>query len=321
MDYISPRAKIDKSYSLINSRYSTTTVQSKIILSVLSLIRPTDEDFKEYIVPINEFEFLTDNKNHARLRQECKKLMSQVLDIPQEDGSWLFVNWFSKAQYKAKEQTITFRIEKDLMPYLLQMKENFSSVYLANVLKLSSEYGIRIYEMMKQYQKIGSRTIELVELHDLFQTPKSYRARYNNFKQFVLEQATKDINSKTDLNITYKEIKPGRSVTAIHFIVQSKKQLLENEQDTTPTQVDLPFEEYDDTLDMKYDLKYFNDNPENKKMLINNEVHYLKQLYFDKDRNNKLTLKTDRTEIKFNNKNLKKTLDEIYCYIQNYKSK
>jgi hypothetical protein len=175
--------------------------------------------------------------------------------------------------------------------------------------------------MMKQYQKIGSRTIELVELHDLFQTPKSYRARYNNFKQFVLEQATKDINSKTDLNITYKEIKPGRSVTAIHFIVQSKKQLLENEQDTTPTQVDLPFEEYDDTLDMKYDLKYFNDNPENKKMLINNEVHYLKQLYFDKDRNNKLTLKTDRTEIKFNNKNLKKTLDEIYCYIQNYKSK
>lgn len=319
MEHISPRAKIDKSYDLINSRYSLSVVQTKILLSVISLIRPDEKHFKEYNIPISEFSFLVENDNYTRLRKEVKALMSQVLEINKDNGDWLLFNWFSKAHYKAKEGIITFKIDSDLKPYLLELQKNFSSYYLANIMRLTSEYAIRIYEMMKQYQKIGSRTIELSELHELFQTPKSYKAKYNNFKTKVLEQALKDINTKTDIKIEYKEIKTGRSVTAIHFIIKSQKQISQTQpnQDETPTSFDF---EYDDMLDMKYDLEYFNNNPANKKMLIDKEVHYLKELFYDKERNNKLTLETDRKKFELTSKNIKKELDKIYGYILAYKN-
>lgn len=317
MEHISPRAKIDKSYDLINSRYSLSVVQTKILLSVISLIRTDEKDFKEYNIPISEFSFLVENDNYTRLKKEVKALMSQVLEINQANGDWLFFNWFSKAHYKAKEGIITFKIDSDLKPYLLELQKNFSSYYLANIMRLTSEYAIRIYEMMKQYQKIGSRTIELSELHELFQTPKSYRARYNNFKQFVLEQATKDINAKTDINIGYKEIKTGRSVTAINFIIKTQKQINQT-QDEKETSFDF---EYDDSIELKYDLNYFNNNPANKKMLIGNEVHYLKKLFFDEKRKNKLTLETDRKSFELSSKDLRKELEEIYKYIKAYEFK
>jgi plasmid replication initiation protein len=285
------------------------------------LIRPDDNDLKVYQIPKEEFGFLIENDNYTRLKSECKKLMSQVLEVPRDGDGWLLSHWFSDIEYK-KEGFVEVSFSRKLKPYLIELKNNFSSVYLSNVLKLSSEYAIRIYEMMKQYQKIGSRTIELLELHDLFQTPKSYRKLYGDFKKRVLEIATKDINSKTDLNITYKEIKTGRSVTAIHFTIKANKKALENEQDETPTLLTgVPEHEYDDINDLRYNLNYFNDNPANKKMMIGNEVHYLDKLYFDAERGNKLTLKTDRDSIQFPNKNLKKVLIEVYQYIEKYNQK
>jgi len=55
---------INKQYQLINSRYKLSPVEQKLVLSIISLVEPQDEDFKNYQIPANTFDFITDNKNH-----------------------------------------------------------------------------------------------------------------------------------------------------------------------------------------------------------------------------------------------------------------
>lgn len=50
------------------------------------------------------------------------------------------------------------------MPYLLQLKERFTRYELKNILYFKNKYSIRIYELLKQYEKIGKREINIKEL-------------------------------------------------------------------------------------------------------------------------------------------------------------
>ena len=74
MELISQRNKVDKDYQLITARYKLSTVEQKLVLSIISLIRPMDSDFMNYQIPISQFGFLTDNGNGVRLKKYCKDL-------------------------------------------------------------------------------------------------------------------------------------------------------------------------------------------------------------------------------------------------------
>ena len=51
--------------------------------------------------------------------------------------------------------------------------------------------------------------------------PKFY-SRINNLKARALEPAIDEINEKTDINITYENVKRGRTVTGLKFTVKPK---------------------------------------------------------------------------------------------------
>ena len=90
---------------------------------------------------------------------------------------------------------------------------------------MRSTYSIRLYEMLKQYEQIGSRVFNLDELQDLLQVPKSYRI-WRAFSRRVLEQSLKEINHYSDLEISFDTIRQGRKITAISFKIAPKLQKL-----------------------------------------------------------------------------------------------
>jgi hypothetical protein len=351
-------AKYDTSLATLTTSAPLSLSESKVVFSVIAQIDIEDGDFKEYKITASELyesirnELRSEARKRSRMKGKevevmdiakdkskqleifCKNLRAKSLNLPVENSlDWDIRGWFDAFTYKSEEDAIYCQFHPDLKPYLLDFKnKHFKKADTRNIFMFSSKYSHKFYLLLKtvntdRYVTYGEfeSALPLKWIREWLGIEEHEYERYNDFKRFILKTVQKDLKEKAEVTFDFEEIKIKRTVTHLKIKAKYKEKATteeeEREQDTTPTQVDLPFEEYDDTLDMKYDLKYFNDNPENKKMLINNEVHYLKQLYFDKDRNNKLTLKTDRTEIKFNNKNLKKTLDEIYCYIQNYKSK
>jgi len=229
MTQIQIKNKVDKSYDLINSKYKLSIVEQKLVLSIISLVRKEDDEFKNYYIPINQFSFLTDNRNGVRLKKHCKNLMSKPLEIKTPKG-WKLFNWFSHIEYDNTSSTIECSISPHLKPYLLQMQENFKSYDLQYILNMQSEYSIRIYEMLKKSEKIGYLLINLVELEELLKVPKSYK-RYDNFKKKVLQVSSLELAKYSDIYYDLEELKTGRKVTELKFKIHKNKHNLVEEDD------------------------------------------------------------------------------------------
>ena len=104
-----------------------------------------------------------------------------------------------------------------LKKYYLQLQE-FAQYRLKNITNLNSEYSLKIYECLEQYEKIGAILYELAELKKFLGVEKQYD-RYYNLKQRILLVTQKEISEKTDISFEFEEIKEGRNIKAIKFYI------------------------------------------------------------------------------------------------------
>ncbi|QDY46916.1 replication initiation protein (plasmid) [Planococcus glaciei] len=126
---------------LIEARHTNplSVREQKIVLTMVSMIQPTDEDFKDYRISIKEFSEmlgLEGSAKYTELKEITKDLMSKSIEIPRADGGWLFANWVSSAEYQKGEGIIALSFSPKLKPYLLQLKNAFTSYRLSNILSL-----------------------------------------------------------------------------------------------------------------------------------------------------------------------------------------
>ena len=210
---------VKQDYRLINAKYKLNTSEIKFILAGIAQINTDDEDFKEYEIKVSELEEkLKAEQNETRLKQFAKKLLSKPLEIPIDKGFIVF-NWFSKIQYIRGEARFIVRIDPDLKPFLLNLKKRFVKYNLQYILPMTSNYSIRIYQLLKEYEKLSKRTFTVQELQEILQVPKSLK-RYDNFKRKVLKVAEKELTEYADILFEYEEIKQGRKVTEILFKIK-----------------------------------------------------------------------------------------------------
>jgi plasmid replication initiation protein len=86
---------------------------------------------------------------------------------------------------------------------------------------MKSEYSIHLYEILKSYENLGTYTVELEELKQLLMLSDKYD-RYDNFRTKIIETALKEINEKTDIIISYKPIREGRTIKKLRFTIAPK---------------------------------------------------------------------------------------------------
>ncbi len=217
---------IVKSNYLVNAEYRLTPIEMKIIYLMAMQVRKGDEDFKTYQLRIKDFqEDLGLKDNHAlyeRMIEIVKRLMTRVVQIRYENGNveqFPFVTW---SMHKHKEGTIGIIFVPKLKPHMIDLKERFTSFYDYNVLSLRSQYSMRIYELIKQYEKIGKRTIAVADLRRMLRLQDKYRS-YNMFKKKVIEQAKKDLDNHCDISFEFTERKEGRKIAQIDFHIKKKR--------------------------------------------------------------------------------------------------
>jgi hypothetical protein len=76
---------------------------------------------------------------------------------------------------------------------------------------------LRIYEHLKQYERIGHRTVEIDYLKRIFEITTEYPL-FANFYQKIIQPAEQDINLHSDLTITHiGKLKRGRRVESLDF--------------------------------------------------------------------------------------------------------
>jgi hypothetical protein len=219
--------KVTKSNDLIQSTHRLTLQENRIISTLISMVEPTDEHFKIYKFSVKEFQDMIGVKGnmHDYLKRIVTGLQEKTLEIPTGEST-LVVNWLASAEY-FDDGFIELEISNKLKPYLLGLKERFTSYHLQYIIKLNSFYSMRLYELLKQYQfiKYNNKRVELDTLRNwlgFIDKDREKYIQYGHFNAKVLKVAEKEINEKTDITFSYTEIKEGRKVVAIEFKIQSK---------------------------------------------------------------------------------------------------
>jgi hypothetical protein len=207
-----------QSHLIVNSKYAMTKNEINLLLVLLTAIDKNDEDFKNYIFTKRDLEKKTDKKwDSIQLQKTVDGLFNKPIRIKHNSNTWERFNWFS--YFKYDNGIITCRFDKALKPYLLQLKERFVISDIKHLLPMKSTYSKRMYLLLKEYFKIGSRTFKVEYLQEILKVPKSFKV-YSEFKIKVLKRAEKDINKFTDLDVKFSEKKLGRKVVEISYIIR-----------------------------------------------------------------------------------------------------
>jgi len=215
---------------VLKARYRLSELGIKIMAVLISMIKVSDEDFKQYALNIDDFKELieSDSKNtYKYTHRVIQELLSKTLKIKDEQFSWV-----TYGKYVEGENTIILEVNRHLKPYLLRIQRDFIKYNIANILSLKSEYVIRLYELFKskftEYKHYNlnatSYTFELKIswLRKHFEIPKSYR--YNDIKRNVINKAQKQFLKKTDIKFVYKEQKIGRKVDRLIITIRENAQ-------------------------------------------------------------------------------------------------
>lgn len=210
---------------LIEAKYSISLQEKRLILLMSSRIQKNDKDFQTYTFSVQEICSLLqiNNKNiYREIDNVISKLFTRVLVIKDlVEDSTTKISWLTHAKYWHGKGLVQLNFNQKLKPYFLEIQEKFTKISIGEVIGLKSIYAIRFFELLKQYESLGTRNFTLYEIRDYCGIPENQYLLYANLKSKVLEIAKREINSKTNISIEYEEIKTSRKVTSLKFIIKS----------------------------------------------------------------------------------------------------
>lgn len=215
-------------YFIMNSSYDLSLEEQKLILTLASMVQPEDKEFKPYVFKINEFMKLlgVDTKTkYTKVPKITKELMKKVFEI-QEGKKIIQVAWLSSVEYEKGSGKVELQFSPKLKPYMLRLNKLYTSYKLANILNMRSKYSPRVYEILKanQFKTQGFMKIKVEELRKLLKAENVYPL-YADFKRKIIKQTQKELKKLTDINFEFEEIKTGRKVTSLKFIINSNNKL------------------------------------------------------------------------------------------------
>jgi plasmid replication initiation protein len=239
------RFTVTKSHRLIEAQTLLTSREQKILAACISLINPlgiypngiTVELEDEHIEALTGIE-----KRHIYrfIDQAAKKFHSIPIETPgKKKGTISYINIAHKSEYDPELRKLIIKFHEEMEDELVQLSQ-YTSVELKHLVKLTSKYSIRLYEILsKQYNKQkGGTQFFKVRLEDLFYPlglkdlhgnvlASSYLRNFATFKDKVLVPACKDIVANSNLDVTYTPFKSGRSVAGLTFSIKHKTQKIE----------------------------------------------------------------------------------------------
>ena len=241
---------IYKSNKVIEAGYKLSLNEQRLILACIAKVNSsklltTDQRFEVSAKEFARYFGISSDKAYQTLKEVSEQLFERyvIIDNPDptdKDLQYTRTRWISVINYYPDKGKVSLIFSQFMLPYLSQLKGQFTFYQLENISNMSSTYAIRLYELLMQWKTVGQREIEIEWLKKQFELSTSY-SRMNNLKARVIEPAVKDINTYSDYHVTWTQRKSGRKVT--HFIFnfhkkQSNKTLSSKQTDVEETKID-----------------------------------------------------------------------------------
>lgn len=248
MDELTKR-KVVEHNDLITSVAKMDKTPLKIFELAVSCI-DTDNPPKDHTIYLSKKELFTffdvsDNDKHSRFKQAIEKMQKQAFfEIREEKNKGYKMKSIVPIPYVEwtdYDDEVTIRFDQAIMPYLIDLKQNFTQYAISDIMELNSKYSIILYKWLSmhynQYEHYSSKggrreeqvetyrhpSISIQELRTMTDTVDEYK-NMTDFTKWILNAPLKEINQYTHLNVAYDKIKKGRSIDSIVFHITKKWQ-------------------------------------------------------------------------------------------------
>ncbi|MBJ2243992.1 replication initiation protein [Pseudomonas sp. MF6768] len=227
------RQLVVKSNHIIEASYRLSVAEQRVILSAISQVRRDKPVTDEVLYSVTAAELAqlcgTDPKTAYRdLQNAAERLQTRRVSLLLEpDGVTIrskrrrVTCWVQTVDYIDQEGRIEMRFGKDILPYLTGLQREFTRYALSDVAKMTSAYGIRLYELLVQWPE-GHREVALDDLRRWLQLEERYPS-IKDLKRRVLDPAVEQINEHSPLMLSWGQRKTGRRVTHLVFDYALKK--------------------------------------------------------------------------------------------------
>ncbi|EIY7154268.1 RepB family plasmid replication initiator protein [Lactococcus lactis] len=247
------KRKVVEHNSLITSIAKMDKTPLKMFELAVSCIN-TEEPPKDHTVYLSKEELfsffkVSDNDKHSRFKQAVENMQKQAFFKIKEkkEHGFEFENIVPIPYVKWTDyhDEVTIRFSPEIMPYLINLKKNFTQHALSDISELNSKYSIILYRWLsmnynqyEHYSVKGGRRAEQVEayrnpsisireLREMTDTVNEFK-RFYDFEKWILRQPLEEINDHTSFNVTYDKIKKGRSIDSIVFHIEKKRKADDN---------------------------------------------------------------------------------------------
>ena len=247
------KRKVVEHNSLITSIAKMDKTPLKMFELAVSCIN-TEEPPKDNAVYLSKEELFSffkvdDSNKHTRFKQAIAKMQEQAFFEIKEEKNKGFkfrrILPIPTVEWTDYDDKVMIRFNQDIIPYLIELKQNFTKYALSEIMELNSKYSIILYKWLsmnynqyEHYSNKGGRRAEQVEnyrnpsisvkeIRLITDTVNEYKETYHFFR-YIVENSLKEINAHTSFNVSYEKIKKGRSIDSIVFHIEKKRKADDN---------------------------------------------------------------------------------------------
>lgn len=210
---------VAKSNDLIVASYELTRNEQRLLLACISQInsQPNASEITmqdEFVVTTEQMKELYKDSSKDNVYRDlnvvANNLFEREVKIALPDNEMLRTRFVSSVLFQPEKSQITVTFAQKILPYLTQLKKNFTRYRLADTVELTSIYAIRLYEMVVcwQGQNRWSETVDLGEFRYMMGCVGKYK-QFGQLRQSVIEKAVEQINENTayHVSVKYRKIK------------------------------------------------------------------------------------------------------------------
>jgi plasmid replication initiation protein len=228
--------------ALAEARYKLSLRAQKLLIRLIAELDQRSDDFTEIKLSLRDFAALAAQERNdvtfTHFVDAAEQFIGRFVAITQppvegeEQARQLVCHWISSIEKNPNDKSITFSFDKKLKPYLLGLKRSFFSYRPLYAFNLGSTYSIRLYqwaksrEYLRRPQQVSVDELRLalgtIEFDGRGRIQKESLKRYADFNRVALKPAKEEINKKTDISLSFREVKqPGtKIVSALVFSVR-----------------------------------------------------------------------------------------------------
>lgn len=230
------KARIRQANALAKSGQELDLNEKRLLLLTMSRIKSSDTELLTHKIGMKELVAHLGENPYARAERAARGLLRRLVYVPTENGGFKEFQWTTVAEYVPAESSETgesyvkIRLNEELAPLLLELRERYNTIPLLDVLPMESFNGQRLYEILWHDSHGGEKKVLTYNITDLkFSmgmrvleqkgSKKVWTEKYKAWRDFrkMLERACGEFETHGRLRFSFDALRQGRAIQQVRF--------------------------------------------------------------------------------------------------------